>query len=152
MIDGTSYAFTQIPDFVKVGKYCSIASDVKFITPWTHLCIVNRKCVFTTNWDQPMQTKDVIIKNDVWIGEGVVILPGVTIGNGAIIGAYAVVGSDVPDYTIAIGNPWRVLRKRFDDNQIKALLAIAWWDWDDDKVKQNKELMKNVEEFIKKYE
>ena len=69
-----------------------------------------------------------VIGNDVWIGQNAVILPGVHVGEGAIIGANSVVGSDVAPYTIVIGNPAKVLRKRFDDELIGLLLKFKWWD------------------------
>ena len=71
---------------------------------------------------------DTVIGNDVWIGQKAVILPGVQIGDGAIIGANSVVGSNVAPYTIVIGNPARVLRKRFDDELTDLLLRFKWWD------------------------
>ena len=71
---------------------------------------------------------DTVIGNDVWIGQNAVILPGVNIGDGAIIGANSVVGSDVEPYTIAAGNPAKVLRKRFDDELIDLMLKFKWWD------------------------
>ena len=71
---------------------------------------------------------DTVIGNDVWIGQNAVILPGVRIGDGAIIGANSVVGSDVDPYTIAVGNPAKVLRKRFDDELIDLMLRFKWWD------------------------
>ena len=71
---------------------------------------------------------DTVIGNDVWIGQNSVILPGVYIGDGAIIGANSVVGSDVEPYTIVVGNPAKVLRKRFDDDLIALLLRFKWWD------------------------
>jgi len=57
-----------------------------------------------------------------------VILPGVQIGDGAIIGANSVVGCDVAPYTIAVGNPARALRKRFDDELVDLMLRFRWWD------------------------
>ena len=69
-----------------------------------------------------------MIGNDVWIGQNAVILPGVHIGDGAIIGANSVVGSDVAPYTIVVGNPAKVLRRRFDDELIGLLLRFRWWD------------------------
>jgi virginiamycin A acetyltransferase len=69
-----------------------------------------------------------IIGNDVWIGQNVTILPGVHIGDGAIIGLNSVVGSDVAPYTIVAGNPAKVIRKRFDNQLIKLLLKLKWWD------------------------
>ncbi len=71
---------------------------------------------------------DTVIDNDVWIGQNAVILPGVHIGDGAIIGADSVVGSDVSPYSIMIGNPARLLRKRFDDELIELMLRLRWWD------------------------
>lgn len=71
---------------------------------------------------------DTVIGNDVWIGQNAVILPGVHICDGAIIGANSVVGSNVEPYTIAAGNPARVIRKRFDDELIGLLLSFKWWD------------------------
>lgn len=71
---------------------------------------------------------DTVIGSDVWIGQNAVILPGVHIGDGAIIGADSVVGSDIEPYTIVVGNPARVLRKRFDDELIGLMLRFRWWD------------------------
>ena len=71
---------------------------------------------------------DTVIGNDVWIGQNAVILPGVRIGDGAIIGANSVVGGDVEPYTIVVGNPAKVLRKRFDDELIRLLVEFKWWD------------------------
>ena len=71
---------------------------------------------------------DTVIGTDVWLGQNAVILPGVHIGDGAIIGANSVVGSNVGPYTIVIGNPAKVLRKRFDDELIGLLLKFKWWD------------------------
>ena len=58
-----------------------------------------------------MKARPVVIGDDVWIGGNVVILPGVTIGRGAVIGAGSVVTKDVPDYTLAFGNPCVAVRK-----------------------------------------
>ncbi len=69
-----------------------------------------------------------MIGNDVWIGQNAVILPGVHIGDGAIIGASSVVGRDVEPYAIVVGNPARLVRKRFDDELIALLLRFRWWD------------------------
>jgi virginiamycin A acetyltransferase len=71
---------------------------------------------------------DTVIGNDVWIGQNAVILPGVHIGDGAIVGANSVVGSDIEPYTIVVGNPAKVLRKRFDDELIDLILRFKWWD------------------------
>ena len=68
------------------------------------------------------------IGNDVWIGSGAMILSGVTIGDGAVVAARAVVTKDVPPYAIVAGNPARLVRYRFDEATIAALLEAAWWE------------------------
>ncbi len=64
---------------------------------------------------------DTIIGNDVWIGHKAVIMPEVKVGNGAIIGAYSIVAKDIPSYAIAVGNPVRVIKYRFDQEMIDLL-------------------------------
>jgi virginiamycin A acetyltransferase len=72
---------------------------------------------------------DTVIGNDVWFGYRTTVMPGVSIGNGAIIATGSVVVDDIPDYSIAGGNPATAIRRRYDDEEIARLLAIAWWDW-----------------------
>ena len=76
------------------------------------------------------------IGNDVWMGHGSTILGGVTVGDGAVIGAKAVVGRDVPPYGIVAGNPGKVVRKRFTEVQIAALLKLQWWNWPREKIER----------------
>lgn len=84
---------------------------------------------------------DTVIGNDVWIGENVTILPGVHIGDGAIIGANSVVAKDIDAYSIAVGNPCRVIKKRFDDETISKLLEIKWWNWNEKRIFDNLEAL-----------
>lgn len=83
----------------------------------------------------------VTIGNDVWIAGNVKILSGVTIGDGAVIGASSVVTRDIPPYAVAAGNPARVIRYRFDEDTIAALLRIQWWHWPVEKIKQYADLL-----------
>ena len=92
--------------------------------------------------------KQSIIGNDLWIGYGVTILGGVKIGNGAVIGASAVVAKDIPPYAIAVGNPARVVKYRFDEKTIRKLLAVKWWNWDLEKIADNFPLMNDPEKFL----
>lgn len=94
---------------------------------------------------------EVSIGNDVWIGEDVKILSGVSIGDGAYIGAHSVVTKDVPPYSLAAGNPAQVKKYRFDEEIIRKLLSIKWWDWDDETIRARIDDFKNIEMFIKKY-
>lgn len=57
-----------------------------------------------------LNEKEVIIEDDAWLGACVIVLKGVKIGRGAIVGAGSVVTQDIPEYTIAVGNPAQVIR------------------------------------------
>lgn len=80
------------------------------------------------------QKARVTIGHDAWIGHGAVVMPGVSIGHGAVVAASAVVTRDVAAYTIVAGVPARVLRRRFDADVARRLAALAWWDWDHDRL------------------
>lgn len=86
-----------------------------------------------------IEKKVTVIENDVWIGDNVVILPGVRIGTGAILGAGAIVTKDVPPYAIVGGNPAKIIKYRFDEETIKELLDSKWWEWSDEKIRENKD-------------
>ncbi len=77
----------------------------------------------------PETKGDIEIGSDVWIGRGARVMSGVTIGHGAVVAAYSVVTKDVRPYAIVAGVPASERRRRFTDEQITALLQIAWWDW-----------------------
>ena len=79
----------------------------------------------------------------MWIGYEAVILSGVTIGDGAIIGARAVVTKDIPPYTIVGGVPAKPIRRRFDDVTISKLLELKWWDWPEQRIKTNLEIIQS---------
>ena len=78
--------------------------------------------------DQLPRKGDTVLGNDVWLGRNTVVMPGVKIGDGAIVAAESVVTRDIPAYTVAGGNPARVIRARFDEEPSALLLAFRWWD------------------------
>ncbi|MFI5343702.1 MAG: CatB-related O-acetyltransferase [Chlamydiales bacterium] len=127
---------------VKIGKYCSIASGTTILLGGEHRTDWVTTYPFSDLWPtvaghikgHPKTKGDVIIGNDVWIGMGALILSGVTIGDGAVVGAHAVVAKNVPPYSIVAGNPAKIIKYRFDEDTIKKLIAIAWWDWPDEKI------------------
>ncbi len=86
----------------------------------------------------------------MWIGYDAIILSGVTIGDGAVIGAGTVVSHDVPAYAVVVGDPARIVKYRFEPEQIKQLLQIKWWNWSYKKIRQQKSLLIDVEEKISK--
>ncbi|MBQ9282729.1 MAG: CatB-related O-acetyltransferase [Treponema sp.] len=125
-------------DRLIIGKFCQIASGVEFVmnganhqmnavTTFPFYTLEGWNAAPPAKSDLPLKG-DTVIGNDVWIGQNAVILPGVHIGDGAIIGANAVVGSDIPPYSVAVGNPVRIIRKRFDDEMIDLLEKLSWWD------------------------
>jgi|GEM_PF-101594 len=61
------------------------------------------------------ESRPVLIGDDVWIGQNVIILPGVKIGKGSIIGAGTVVPKNIPEYSVAVGNPAKVVKSRLKD-------------------------------------
>ncbi len=127
-----------------IGKFCAIAMDTTFITddmnhPMNGFSTYPFFIFEGWNTYTPDHgiMRDTVVGNDVWFGTNAVIMPGVQIGDGAIIGAYSVVTRDVEPYSIVVGNPNKVVRKRFSDEIIKELLIIKWWDWDYDKITRN---------------
>jgi len=89
------------------------------------------------------------IDHDVWIGEYALIKAGVHIGAGAVIGMGSVVIKNVAPYTIVAGCPAKVIRKRFDDNTVNELLAIKWWEFDDEALHKYAKFITSPEDFIR---
>lgn len=127
---------------VRVGKFCSIAGGVEFFLGANHPLKfittfpfdVKFAGRFTPTTAYSISKGDINVGNDVWLGYGVTVMSGVSIGHGAIIAAKSVVTRDVPPYAVAAGSPAVVKKKRFTDEQIAALLKIAWWDWPLEKI------------------
>jgi tetrahydrodipicolinate N-succinyltransferase len=87
------------------------------------------------------QGSPIEIGHNVWIGDAAIVLDGVTIGNGAVIGAGAVVTRDVPPFAIAVGCPTRVLRFRFEPEVIEEMQELAWWEWSEEYLRENREVL-----------
>lgn len=137
---------------VDIGRYCSIAKDV-IVGPGnhstnhlsTHPFAMDMIGLQTGMGDTDVYQSRRIsqhsapgatrgartsIGHDVWIGARAIILSGVRVGHGAIIGAGAVVSRDVEPYAVVVGNPARAVRHRLPEGQQRALLELAWWDYD----------------------
>lgn len=95
------------------------------------------------------ETKQTVIGNDVFIGANVTVLDGVRIADGAVIGAGAVVVDDIPPYAIAVGVPAKVVKYRFDEKTIKAMLDKQWWNGTDEELKRIARDFLDVESFLK---
>jgi phosphonate metabolism protein (transferase hexapeptide repeat family) len=132
--------------YTTVGKFTSIAANVRInalghpidrvsqhnITYRPNEYFVDAK--IDKGFRELRQSKRVIIGHDVWIGHGAIILPGIVIGNGAVIAAGAVVTKDVEAYAIVAGVPAKRIKWRFEKTTRDRLQALAWWDWDHDKL------------------
>jgi len=141
------YHFDFISDQLIIGKFCMIASDVKFImngaNHLTDSLSTYPFAIFGNGWENAMEGKtypkkgDINIGNDVWIGYNATIMSGVTIGDGAIIAANSTVIKDVEPYSIVGGNPAKEIKKRFSKAVILKLLELQWWNWDIEKITRN---------------
>ncbi len=159
------YHFDFLGDKLIIGKFCAIGSNVQFIMNGANHRMDGISTfpfnIFGGNWSVITPTLEqlpfkgnTVIENDVWIGYKATIMPGVNIRNGAIIAAHSVVTKDVEPYSIVGGNPAKLIRKRFTDEQIKKLLDIAWWNWNIEKITSALPLIVNgdirkLEEFYK---
>ena len=134
-----THFYDFIGDRLIIGKFCAIAKGVEFVMNGAN----HRMDGVTTypfyviggDWgnaispvkDELPLKGDTVVGNDVWIGQHVTIMP--------------VVASDIPPYAVAVGNPCRVVRLRFDDEFITFLLKLKWWDWDIEKIEANFEAL-----------
>lgn len=143
---------------LQIGKFCSIANDVKIFLDGEHE--INNISTYPFGYFKDFKTQKryvtkskgkVIIGNDVWIGNGVTILSGVNIGDGAVIGACSLITKNIEPYTIVGGIPAKTIKKRFDDKTIEKLLKIKWWNWSDEKIQKNVEILlsKNLDKLSK---
>jgi acetyltransferase-like isoleucine patch superfamily enzyme len=139
---------------VIVGKYCSIAAGVVFDCGFSHevknVTTYPMHRLFAHAPTNVVSRGDTFIGNDVYIGESALIFSGVNIGDGAVVGAHAVVKRDVSPYEIVGGVPARSIGLRFKHHQVEKLLKIKWWDWEDEKIRQNLHLLmaNDIEEFV----
>jgi len=157
-----THHYDFIGDKLIIGKFCQIGSGVEFImnganhfmnglTTYPFNIFSKELQKYSPSFDNLSIKGDTVIGNDVWIGQNVTILPGVHIGDGAIIGANSVVGSCIPPYSIVVGNPCQVIKKRFDDETIQKLLNLKWWDFPIDIIEKNIDLLfaNNIDALIK---
>ena len=144
-----------------VGNFCSIAKnvniflanglghDISFVSTYPFGYI--HQDVFPIIQNNSKDTNgDVIIGNDVWIGENVIIMSGITIGDGAVIANNSHVIKSVEPYSLVGGNPAKFIKYRFTKEQIEKLLEIKWWNWDDEKINKCITLLcsNNIDDFI----
>jgi len=159
------YHFDFSGDKLIVGKFCALATKTKFIMNGGNHRIDALSTypfvIFSGDWkgrcpeEENFPIKgDTIIGNDVWTGYNSTIMPGVNIGDGAVVAAEAVVSTNVPPYAIVAGNPARIVRMRFSEDVIAALLRIRWWNWDIQKITRHLPEISggNIHQFLSTFE
>jgi virginiamycin A acetyltransferase len=126
---------------LSIGKFCALATGASFMFPDANHGIAGPSTfpfgVFGGAFAEALPLADYIwrpagetlVGNDVWIGMDALVMPGVRIGHGAVVGARAVVTRDVPDYAVVAGNPARVVKRRYAEDEAARLVALGWWDW-----------------------
>lgn len=158
-----SYGFAQVcnrySSLSEMGAFCSLANNVTIIEAnhpltlaTTHPFAYDQVYGFAPDHlpvsEQHPRNSSVTIGHDVWIGANSTILSGLHIGTGAVVGAGSVVTKDVPPYAIVAGVPARIIRHRFDEATVAALLATQWWTWTDHELKTAVKSFQNPEQII----
>lgn len=145
--------FTYISDYTSIsrttiGKFCSIGPDCKIgLGKHPTKDFVSTHPVFFSTLGQVQVTfadknyfdefADIEICNDVWLGANVIVVDGVTIGDGVIVAAGSVVTKNIPPYAIVGGVPAKIIKYRFEKEEIEKLLQLKWWDMDVEYLKEN---------------
>ena len=144
-----SYSNSHLPVDIKIGRYCSIAWGINFISynhPWKCLST----SIFSHDKDTDLtvraikdfipekimlgfvsnpQKKQVSIEHDVWVGQNSSLVAGIKLATGCIVAANSVVTKDVPPYAIVGGNPAKIIKFRFPHELIHGLLELKWWEY-----------------------
>lgn len=147
--------------FTKIWKFCSIGQNFKAWLGKHPTNFVSSHPIFYSLWRQCQTTfadknyfeerEQIVIGNDVWIWTNVIIMDGVKIWDGAIIAAAAVVTKDVEPYSIVGWVPAKLIKYRFEPEQITYLLKFKWWDKDIEWIKKHYKDFHNIWWFIKKF-
>ena len=111
------------------------------------------KCLSSNKYDSNEYVEhkggkwNLVIGNDVWIGSRAILLGAIKIGDGAVVGAGSVVTKDVPPYAIVVGNPARIIGYRFNEQTIKELMRLSWWNNDLKWLSTHADLFNDINNF-----
>lgn len=155
---GTAIGKNANISYTTIGKFCSIGPN--FLCGWgihpidgisinpAFYSTVKQNGFTYSKVDKINEREPIQIGNDVFIGANVTVLDGVTIGDGAVIGAGAVVSKNIPPYAVAVGCPIRIIKYRFSPEIIEELLAVQWWNKDEDVLKKVENHFYNIDLFL----
>jgi acetyltransferase-like isoleucine patch superfamily enzyme len=120
-----------VEEELHIGSFCSIAGGVVFVLNADHYLYHTstfpfKAKVLNMGLSEATSKGNIIVDDDVWIGENVIVLSGVHIGQGAVVAAGAVVTHDIPPYAIFGGMPAKLLKYRFDQETIQKLLELDY--------------------------
>lgn len=147
------FNINQFPEGTTIGNYCSIAPRVYFLYSnhpmdgiSTHPIFYNKLLGYVPN-DRIERVK-LTVENDVWIGANVIITRGCTkIGTGSVIGAGSIVTHDVPPYAVVAGNPAKIIRYRFNEEQIKRIEKTKWYNLKPKELSNYIDYAENIDKF-----
>ena len=148
-----------------VGRFANIAAMTRIGPtdhPWTHVAQHHFLYRSSYYWEDAQDdpaffaaraARRTVLGPDCWIGHGAIVKPEVTLGAGAVVASGAVVTKDVAPFMIVAGCPAVPLRARFSPEVIERLLALAWWDWDHQRLRAALPDFRSMraEAFLEKY-
>ena len=131
---------------VFIGDFVLVAPEVVFVSG-DHKTDVPGRCMADVHKgpEDSQYDSDIVVGNDVWIGTRSILLKGVHVGDGAVIGAGSVVTKDVPPLSVVAGNPARVIRARFRDEE--GGLRSTWFIWKASEDAVSSRRLSNSEDF-----